>query len=322
MSVEATDAGRTAVDGNASSAHADAAHADASTPTARTPGLDAAPQDRDGEAGRGGSDAAAARDAPSDGASTAPAASVPSAGCGKAGRPAGGLIMEANDHIYSFPESYDGATPLPAVFAFHAASNPIDQLYTITRGSELAAAYVMVFPKSTGTGWTLNSDGPRLDGWISDLFDHYCIDQSRVFATGHSSGAQFIVQLLCRGEHRFKAVAPVASSVYCPSWSPIPALVIHGRNDSERAMTSQDADGRKDLQPYLTSDHCASSSAPYDVAGCMSGGTRVDPGCVRFDGCQMPVLWCNHNDPSYSNTNHGWPCFANQAIFDFFRALP
>jgi poly(3-hydroxybutyrate) depolymerase len=148
------------------------------------------------------------------------------------------------------------------------------------------------------------------------------VDESRVFATGHSSGAQFIVQLLCRGESRFKAVAPVASSMYCPSWDAIPALVIHGRNDMERARTNQDADGRRDLGPYLASNSCQMSSMPVAVAGCTSGGAAVDPGCTAFDGCSQPLTWCSHDDPSYSNTNHGWPCFASRAMFDFFQGLP
>jgi hypothetical protein len=102
-------------------------------------------------------------------------------------------------------------------------------------------------------------------------------------------------------------------------------MPIHGRNDTERASTSQDADGRKDLAPYVASAQCGATTTPYtSVAGCTSiaGGAQVDPGCVSYDGCAVPLIWCNHNDPNYSNTNHGWPCFANKAIFDFFRGLP
>jgi len=249
-------------------------------------------------------------------------AAAPSAGCGAGGRPQGGEVRVSNDHIYTFPASYDGTTPFPAVFAFHAAGNPIDQLYNITRGSDLPDNYVMVFPKSVGNGWSLSTDGPRFEGWIADLTENHCVDENRLFATGHSSGAQFVVQLLCQGEGRFAAVAPVASSVYCPSWDPRAALVIHGSHDSERASTSQDADGRKDLGPYLTSNACQMTSSPHPVMGCTSGQTSVNPGCVAFDGCGAPLVWCQHDDPSYANTNHGWPCFANQAMFDFFEGVP
>jgi hypothetical protein len=61
-------------------------------------------------------------------------------------------------------------------------------------------------------------------------------------------------------------------------------------------------------------------SVPSDIdtAGC---GGNIDPGCVDYQGCGVPTTWCNHNDPQYSNTNHGIPCFADSAIFDFFESL-
>ena len=250
-----------------------------------------------------------------------PPANVRSAGCGRGGRPAGGVVTVDGDHIYTFPPSYDGNTPLPLIFAFHANNNPIDQIRTITRGTPLEQNFVMAFPKSVGAGWVLGTDSPRLDRWYAELLDNYCIDTSRVFATGHSSGAQFIVQRLCQGESRFRAVAPVASSMYCQRWNPIDTLLIHGANDMERANTNQDADGRKDLGPYVTSNACEATTAPYATPGCNSGGNAVNPGCVSYSGCDATLIWCSHDDPNYSNTNHGWPCFANQAMFDFFSSI-
>ena len=41
-----------------------------------------------------------------------------------------------------------------------------------------------------------------------------------------------------------------------------------------------------------------------------SGRPVVDPGCIIYDNCTVPTIWCSHNDPSYSGTQHGVPCFA------------
>jgi poly(3-hydroxybutyrate) depolymerase len=247
---------------------------------------------------------------------------VASPGCGKSARPSGGVVTVANSHIYSFPESYDGSTPLPLIMAFHAASNDNDQLRNITRGSALEQHFVMAFPKSTGSGWSLGTDSPKVDARYAELLESYCIDESRVFATGHSSGAQMIVQLLCAGEDRYFAVAPVASSAYCASWDDaVPALIIHGADDRERANTNQDADGRKDLAPYLASSHCGQGTVPHEQAGCSSGSTQVEPGCVAYQGCDEPTIWCQHNDPQYGVTYHGWPCFATAAKDAFFMGF-
>jgi hypothetical protein len=244
---------------------------------------------------------------------------TPSPGCGSGERPDGGVVTVMDSHIYSFPESYDGTTPMPLIIAFHAAGNHMDQLRNITRGSALEQHFVMAFPESTDNGWSPDADSSKVDQRYEELRQSYCIDESRVFATGHSSGAQMIVQLLCAGEDRYVAVAPVASSAYCPSWdAAVPALIIHGANDRERANTNQDADGVKDLAPYLASNGCEQATVPYEQAGCSSGGTQVDPGCVEHQGCDELTVWCQHDDPQYGTTNHGWPCFANAAMDAFF----
>jgi polyhydroxybutyrate depolymerase len=250
---------------------------------------------------------------------TTSAAVRPSAGCGAGGRPEGGLVTLDAEVIYRFPEGYDGNTPLPLVFAFHANANPNTQFLDATAGTPLGNGFVMAFPKSVGMGWAVGVDGPRLDGVYADLTASYCIDQNRVFAMGHSSGAQFIEQLLCQGETRFSAVAPSAGASTCASWSPIPTLFIHGQNDTER-LNSGDADGAKDLAGYLASNSCQPSTLSYDVAGCLRDAVPVNPGCVSYEGCSAPVVRCSHDDPNYGGTNHGWPCFATQAVFDFFTS--
>jgi hypothetical protein len=107
--------------------------------------------------------------------------------------------------------------------------------------------------------------------------------------------------------------------VYCNSWDPVSALVIHGIGDQEReAYGLMDGDGLKDIVPYRTSNSCEESFTTIDVEGCNSGGTQVDPGCREFDACTETTWWCQHNDPQYSNTHHGIPCFASRVIRDFF----
>ena len=63
------------------------------------------------------------------------------------------------------------------------------------------------------------------------------------------------------------------------------------------------------------------------VASCNSlfDGKPVNPGCISYQGCSEPTIWCSHNDNIYNLTDgheHGWPCFANSAIADFFLSLP
>src|SRR6185503_3093946 len=153
-------------------------------------------------------------------------APVPSAGCAKATpRPSGGKVTVTNDHIYDFPTSYDGVKPFPLVIALHGAGNPYTQLEGLTNGTRVADSFVRAFPKSAGNGWVLNTDTAKVNSVYDDLVQNYCIDTSRVFMTGHSSGAQMVVQMMCKNnETRFKGVAPVAASKYCNSFTPPTAV--------------------------------------------------------------------------------------------------
>jgi polyhydroxybutyrate depolymerase len=273
-----------------------------------------------GDAGAAASDASRG-EAGADPASPA----VPSAGCGKGGRPANGVVS-ATDRIFNFPSDYDGDKPFPLVMALHANGNPNTQLQGLTNGTRLATSFIRVFPKSAGAGWVMSTDAPRVTAIYNDVIANYCVDTSRVFLTGHSSGAQMAVQMLCApaGEKRFKAVAPVAASKYCAKIAPIPVMYIQGMMDMMRG----DSNGIDVVNFFASSNACSSMTLPDgDVAGCNSSFDRapVTPGCVTYQGCSQPTIWCSHNDNGYNASDgnqHGWPCFASNAMADFFMGLP
>lgn len=255
----------------------------------------------------------------------------PSAGCAKQST----QVTIPNSRV-GIPTGYTGKDPVPAVIAFHAAGNDNTSIENAFKNSDLAKKYLMVYPNSTSattsnkTGWSMQADKARFLEVRQALSSEACVDENRIYATGHSSGAQFVVQLLCSGDGDFDAVAPVASSVYCQKWKngAVPALVIHGVQDEERTKYGlNDGDGKKDLQPYLASNSCSMTSVPFDpdVSRCSNvngvDGKPFDDGCVEFSACSAKTRWCNHNDPQYGTSNHGIPCFGVRAIYDFFEAL-
>lgn len=255
----------------------------------------------------------------------------PSAGCAKAS-----AQVTIPNSLVSVPTGYNGKDPVRAVIAFHAAGNDNTSIQNAFKNSDLAKKYLMVYPNSTSattankTGWSIQADKTRYLEVQAAVSSQACVDENRIYATGHSSGAQFVVSLLCSGDADFDAVAPVASSVYCQKWKdgPIPSLIIHGVKDEERTKYNlNDGDGKKDLQPYLTSNMCQMTSTPFEpnVSSCniTSGidGKPFNPGCVEFSGCSAKTRWCNHNDPNYGTSNHGIPCFGVRAIYDFFESL-
>ncbi len=283
-----------------------------------------------GNAGGGG--APAGGSAGTGGSGGGVSTATPSPGCGTGGRPDGGKVYVAGVSWLLFPESYDGNEPLPVLFGFHGCGmgNRGDGSRTeysdLTNGSAFEDEYVRAIPLSSDAGgcWNYNTDITRVKALYDELANDYCIDTSRVFATGHSSGAQFIVQLLigshtADAEHfNFKGVAPVAASAYGPIATPTPVMYIQNVFDQVRMSNGKDA-----VDTFVAGNSCDSTSTELTVqgAGCNSSGTSVDPGCIKYDGCDVPTVWCSHNDPAYSNTGHGVPCFTAKATDEFFKSL-
>ncbi|MDQ2076023.1 hypothetical protein [Marinimicrobium sp. ABcell2] len=232
------------------------------------------------------------------------------------------------DTLITWPSDYDGATPKPLVLVFHGRNRDAQQMReqdARTLGSELEEHYILAFVKSAASGYVLEDDYPRVKAIRADILATSCVDTRAVFAMGLSNGAQFIAQILgddSEQEHLFDGIAVVASSYQNPPWEPIPSLVIHGLNDTVREGID-DADGSKDIVQFVTSNQCAESTRPIQAASCRSltGGGVVNPGCVEYQQCGARTIFCNHDDPHYSDTNHGWPCFANNKIFEFFESL-
>jgi polyhydroxybutyrate depolymerase len=263
------------------------------------------------------------------GGSPSTAAPKPSPGCTKGGgRPSGGQVQVANTSLYMFPTSYDGTKPYPLLIALHACGNPNTEFVSLTNNTTFATDYVRSFPNTPDSGqcWSnYTGDASRILAQYDEVMNNYCIDQNRVFAIAHSSGAQMLVQIVSHKsdiQHlNLKGISPVAADPYKPA-VPMPVLYIDGKVDNQRSANS----AKDTVADFRVSNMCADTYKTYTaVAGCKStdpGNPTVDPGCIIYDNCTVPTIWCSHNDPSYSGTEHGVPCFAIKAMIDFFASLP
>jgi poly(3-hydroxybutyrate) depolymerase len=227
-----------------------------------------------------------------------------------------------------FPASYDGTKPFPLLIALHACGNPNTEFVSLTNNTAFATDYLRSFPNTPDSGqcWSnYAGDVARIIAQYDDVMNSYCVDTNRVFAIAHSSGAQLLVNILSHksdAQHLgLKGVSPVAADPFNVAL-PMPVLYIDGQMDNQRSATS----ATNTVARFRTANMCATTSKPYtSVMMCNStdsGHPLVDPGCIIYDGCAAPTIWCSHNDPSYSGTEHGVPCFAIKAMSDFFAGLP
>lgn len=103
----------------------------------------------------------------------------------------------------------------------------------------------------------------------------------------------------------------------------VPTSVLHidGIKANQRSADS----AKNTVAKFRTANSCMSTSTPYTaVMSCSStdsGHPMVNPGCISYDGCSVPTIWCADNDPSYSATQHGIPRLAIKSMVDFLAGL-
>ncbi len=254
----------------------------------------------------------------------------PSAGCnsgnsspgvGSAGNP---LMVSGHQYYVKLPSGYDGSTPYLAIFMFNPTGNPIDWAEKNagfeSNGAADGAIRIYPHPANSSSGWgsgDVSFFQPLYDTVIAD----YCVDESRMFAAGESSGGDFSSILGCEFGDKLRSVAPCATKPvggYPLNVSQrdcvgeVTAVVIHGANDN--VVGPENGPATRDF--YTELNHCGDSSEPVE------GYTDSMSNCVEYQGCDegFPVFWCLHNDPEYSGTNHGCPHFAADFLWELWSS--
>jgi poly(3-hydroxybutyrate) depolymerase len=248
-----------------------------------------------------------------------------SSGCGTAPAP-GEFTIPLNGANAAFtitvPPDYDPATPTPLVFAFHGRNQTHIQLRTQDAANiqtEIGSRAVTAYLKSQGgPGWNSAQEVEPNVAFFNAVYDRvladYCVDLSRVFAVGHSSGGYFANILGCRYGDRLRGIGSVAGALQETMCSEqrVAGMFVHGATDTVVANSG----GRAARDQLIAKNGCSQST----VAG------PVSP-CVAYEGCApgFPVQWCEHQEPTYlvqgMPTNHGWPSFASRALGQFLFAL-
>ncbi|KAJ5611173.1 hypothetical protein N7510_007892 [Penicillium lagena] len=159
-------------------------------------------------------------------------------------------------YLISIPPLYDSETPTPVILSYHGGDRTADdqlQLDQLTNPDFNTRAFV-VYPQGINNKWQgvpgdTTNDIQFTDDILKQIDSKYCIDTTRVWATGKSDGGGFCNVLACNTEMstRFAAFAPVSGAYYIDTLScmpstvdipcnasrkDIPFLAFHGGNDT------------------------------------------------------------------------------------------
>lgn len=243
-----------------------------------------------------------------------------------------GLTVEASLESGGLARSYRvyvptgaGAGPLPLVLAFHGLGGSGAQLERATGLTEIAERekFAVVYPDGHGTprSWRIRgtseifpsdvNDVQFVDDLLTALRDDLCIDESRVYATGHSNGAFMSSVLACESPGTFAAIAPVAGLFYpargCDAL--VPTLAFHSTGDAVVPFVeglifgSLRYDGaRSYLADWAETGGCAPIPYPSPLG---SASVEGYDGCANGAVASLVVI---------DGGDHGWPLTATHGV--------
>jgi len=253
----------------------------------------------------------------------------PSLGCGKLNPATGARTImtggQTGTYNVNVPANYDANKPMPLGFGFHGHGNPAcGPTGGECQGFAMLPA-VTVYMKSFSDGWE-GSDvlEQNITFWqdvLAVMKNEYCIDESRIFIAGVSSGGQFIEYLTCRfGDTLWQTTAVSAAVVNaadknCKGTPPI--LVIHG-------VTDQTGNYGQDVAALFAKRNGCSATPPAGLAQAKTdmmtalNAMQAQHVCLDWDACTAnPVRYCISSQITYNNLTHGWPKVGGQLIGDF-----
>jgi polyhydroxybutyrate depolymerase len=272
---------------------------------------------------------------------------MPSAGCGMAPNqvvmnyveyketvtlPAGTNALWANrDYYVWLPSGYDPNRAYTTVFLGPGCGGTGDQVVPVQMASTTNAILIGLDPDPPAEGRPcFNTESPTtpeipyFDETLQEVEAKFCIDTSRVFIAGFSSGAWLADTLGCvragviRGQGT--AAGELQGGLTC-SGQPIAAMMNHDMGDPSNSY-QQDFSGAR--AAIAMRNGCTTTTMPYDPP--FATGDKDLMGhpilCVEYQGCKpgYPLVWCpttgyGHSDQTASGlSTYGW--------WEFWEMLP
>ncbi|HVZ75047.1 MAG TPA: hypothetical protein VHJ20_21845 [Polyangia bacterium] len=225
------------------------------------------------------------------------------------------------------PKNYNSSMPYPIIFGGGGCGGSLGggsgAFATLPTSSPLAIQVGLsyVWPNPGGAcfadGYADTPDLPYFDAILKEIEDNYCVDTSKVFVGGYSSGGWESYMLGFARGGVVRGIAPAAGGLRAmadrppPSNKPFAAIMVTGAGDTTNPATGATGSmAARDL--ILQINGCTgTATAPY---------TNYNNGnCNQYTGCPAayPVVYCR---PPGDHTDGG--ADYQKARWAFWMSLP
>ena len=238
----------------------------------------------------------------------------PTSGCGQdPGLPTGQWVERSvtaggTSRVYFvwLPEGYDPDRAYPVVYQFHGCSDD-RETNNVPVQSESGDDAIHVRGRAIERCWEYDTGTALFDAMVPQIEADFCVDASRRFATGYSSGSFLAHHLACVRGDLLRGVATIAGGQAGSSCvGQVAALLIHDEDDTTVDIAQSEAARDR----YLAANGCDLTAAPIPTE---------PPPCVRYVGCAtgFPVVWCQTSGQSHARQDS----LAAPAFWNFLSAL-
>jgi poly(3-hydroxybutyrate) depolymerase len=245
--------------------------------------------------GGGGSGGTSSGGADSSGGTGGASPMTPSPGCKMAaGQALGSWVEQPKLNVGGtdrqwwlwLPTGYDPNKAYPVVFNFHGCGSS-DNIVPMQKVTADKAILVRATGISAGTCWDANATGNDVklfDQMLADVVAKRCVDTSRVFATGYSSGSWLVNTLECERGDKLRATGTVSGGTYgdkSKCKGKYARMFIHDQDDTTNTI-AQGNDKERDR--LIAANHCMATGPVMEAPA----------PCARYQGCDagFPVIWC------------------------------
>ena len=229
------------------------------------------------------------------------------------------------------PEPARTGEPVPLVLVYHGVFSSGPEIQANTGFPEKAAAEGFVTAAGDGVGRSWNAgvccqpaQGENVDdvGFTRDIVaaieSEYCIDTSRVYATGFSNGSAMVFRLACEAADLFAAFAPVGGSLAlfpCEPSAPRPIQITNMISDPVVDYRL----GEFSFGELLKLNACSAARDSAQLAPTASCAIAPDcAGGATTELCSVSDL--GHRWPGGA-TNPEGPFRATDAVWDFLAGF-
>ena len=241
---------------------------------------------------------------------------------------------QERQYIFYTPNSLIDNAPL--VFLMHGFTGSASGIYNYSGMQAVADQYgfAVCYPDGTidqngdrfwNVGYNFHQNQNVDDvGFLSALAvylqNEYNLSSDNTFAAGMSNGAEMSYMLSCFSSEIFKAIAPVAGTMFGESWTdcspePKPVLEIHGANDNVTLWEGAPNDTY--WGPYPGTEEVIDYWV--NINGCNNNENLLLPNLNtikhRYYDCTDGFeVWLYE----VINGGHDWPSYASEEIWSFF----